>query len=303
MFAATLATALLPLAYWVHDLDGVILRINEQLAVRWYGVAYVGGFLLAWLLMKIYHKHGRSPLGAEQRADLLTAIIIGVLVGGRLGYTLLYDLPETLRDPLRIFYVWEGGMASHGGMVGVALAVAWYARKHKISFLALGDIIATLAPPGIFLGRIANFVNGELWGRVAQVKHAVIFPEAQQMPYFQADACTVVSEQLGGILVNPRHPSQLYEAALEGLFLGVYIQMRFWLTSPAKRKPGQLAGEFLLVYALVRIFGEQFREPDYGISPIFGLTRGVFYSLFLMVAGLWLILRPAKHLGSSRSAN
>lgn len=292
MYAATLATALMPLAYWVHDLDGVILRINEQLAVRWYGVAYVGGFLLAWLLLKIYHKCGRSPLGAEQRADLLTAIIVGVLVGGRLGFILLYDLPETLHDPSRIIRVWEGGMASHGGFVGVVLAVIWYARKHKIPVLAFGDIIATLSPPGLLLGRIANFVNGELWGRVAEVKHAVIFPEAQQYPHFQPDGYTVVCEQLGGILVNPRHPSQLYEAALEGVLLGIYIQLRFWLTKPVNRKPGQLVGEFLILYAVLRIFGEQFREPDYGISPILGLSRGVFYSVFLFGSGLWFVLRP-----------
>lgn len=284
------------LAYWVHDWDGVILRFTDQLAIRWYGVAYMVGFLVAWLLLRLYHEKNRSPLDAGMRADLLTAIIMGVLVGGRLGYVLLYDFAATLQEPARIFQVWNGGMASHGGMIGVALAVYWFARKHQLSFLALGDIIVTLGPPGLCLGRIANFINGELWGRVANVKHAVIFPEAQQYPYFDPEAFTVTCEQLGGISVNPRHPSQLYEAALEGLLTGIYIQLRFWLTNPDTRKPGQIAGEFLIVYALMRIIGEQFRQPDYGVTLLFGLPRGVFYSIFLIAAGLWLVLRPGKSL-------
>lgn len=153
----------------------------------------------------------------------------------------------------------------------------WFARRHGIRFLHLADLIVTVAPLGLMLGRIANFINGELWGKISTVPWAVIFPDSA--PYG-----TPIEA------IPPRHPSQLYEAALEGALLLAFMQWRFWRTS-AIRQPGRLAGEFLIAYAVARMIGEIFREPDAGISPILGLSRGTFYSLFLIAAGLFLVLR------------
>ena len=156
-------------------------------------------------------------------------------------------------------------MASHGGFVGVVVALAWFARRRKVSFLALGDLVVSVVPLGLLLGRIANFINGELWGKPATVPWAVIFANTGGGP-------------------EPRHPSQLYEAALEGALLLAWTQWRFWRTDVVRARPGRLAGEFLAGYAVVRMFGELFREPDAGINPILGLSRGTFYSVFLLVA-------------------
>jgi len=169
-------------------------------------------------------------------------------------------------------------MASHGGMIGVALALAWFARSQKIPFLHLGDLITSAAPPGLLVVRVANFINGELWGRISVVPWAVIFPRS--MP-----PGTPLSH------IPPRHPSQLYEAALEGALLLVYMQWRFWKSGVVRSSPGRLSGEFFLLYAIVRIIGESFREPDAGVSLILGMSRGTFYSIFLIAFGLWLCLR------------
>jgi phosphatidylglycerol:prolipoprotein diacylglycerol transferase len=204
----------------------------------------------------------------------MMAVIVGVMAGGRLAYFLLYSPADLIRDPLAVFRVWDGGMASHGGFVGVCLALIWFVRKHKQPWRPVADILVTLAPPGLFFGRVANFINGELWGKVSYVRWAVIFPK---------------SAPLGTPLtaIPPRHPSQLYEALLEGLFLTVYTQLRFWRSRVTRERPGQLAGEFFILYAAVRAIGEMFREPD--ASLLFGLSRGTFYSLFLVVGGLILL--------------
>lgn len=270
------------LAYWVHNLHPDIIRFSERFAIRWYGLAYVCGFLIGVWLLHRYSKKGRSPLSAEQNDNLLIALIVGVFAGGRLGYMVLYGADSFFRDPLVFFRVWEGGMASHGGFLGVFLALWWYAWKNRISLLQLGDMVVTLAPPGLLLGRIANFINGELWGHPTQVPWAVVFPQAplvtdQPMVFVEA----------WNTLANPRHPSQIYEALLEGLFLLVYTQWRFWQRKPGTACPGHLAGEFILLYAAVRILGEQFRVPD--ASLILGMSRGIFYSLFFLVIGAGLI--------------
>ena len=158
--------------YWVHDLSPLLFRFPENPfgldGVRYYGLAYLLGFLGAWTLLKLYDSKGKFAIDADARSTLMTAIIIGVLAGGRIGYMLLYDLEAFLANPLLVFRVDQGGMASHGGFVGVLLALIWYARKHKCGLLELGDVVVTLAPLGLMLGRIANFINGELWGRVAR---------------------------------------------------------------------------------------------------------------------------------------
>jgi phosphatidylglycerol:prolipoprotein diacylglycerol transferase len=177
-------------------------------------------------------------------------------------------------------------MASHGGMIGVAVAVAWYSRVSKIRFLHLADLVCSVAAAGLLFGRIANFINGELWGKQTRVPWAVIFPKSEEpgMPLR---------------LMFPRHPSQLYEAALEGALLLAYMQWRFWRSDTVAKRPGRLCGEFLLAYALARIFCEVFREPDVGIDLILGLSRGTFYSLFMIIAGLVLILWPSRPLDAA----
>ena len=256
--------------YWVHNLDPFIFRISEDFGLRWYGLSYVLGFVAAYYFLRLYFNCNCSPWNADQAKKVIYIIALGAIVGGRIGYVLLYDLNHFSHNPLIIFKVWEGGMASHGGFVGSALALFWYIRKTEINFLKASDIIVTLAPPGLFFGRIANFINGELWGKITDVPWAVIFPAS-------ARPGTPIE------FIAPRHPSQLYEAVLEGFILLLYTQIRFWLGKGKNMSPGKLSGEFLIMYAILRIIGEQFREPD--AELILGLSRGVFYSLFLVFAG------------------
>ena len=259
----------MPPDYWVHDWSPFLIRFTENFGIRYYGLGYVLGFAAGWLLLLQYHKRGRSPFDAEAIADLMTYLVVGVLAGGRLGYFLLYQTGSLAGDPLILFRVWEGGMASHGGFLGVTIAIWLWARKQKRSFFTVSDLVVTATPPGLLLVRIANFINGELPGKVTDVPWAVIFPQYDR---------------------QPRHPSQLYEAALEGAFLLAYVQWRFWRSDVVRRRPGRLSGEFFVAYAVVRMIGEQFREPD--ASLVFGVSRGTFYSVFLIVAGAWLIWRP-----------
>lgn len=263
-------------SHWVDNLSPFLVRFSDSFGIRYYGLAYMLAFLIAALLLHFYWRAGRSPLNPKVQSDLMMAIVIGVLLGGRLGYFLLYTPALLFQEPLALFRVWDGGMSSHGGFVGVCLALAWLVRKHEMAWRPVADILVTLAPPGLFLGRIANFINGELWGKVSYVSWAVIFPKS-------APAGTPLTE------IPPRHPSQLYEALLEGLFLTIYTQWRFWRSPVIREQPGQLAGEFLILYALVRAIGEIFREPD--ASLLFGLSRGTFYSFFLVVGGLILLFR------------
>jgi phosphatidylglycerol:prolipoprotein diacylglycerol transferase len=208
----------------------------------------------------------------------MTWLILGTLVGGRLGFMLLYDLGDFLRAPWSFFEVWHGGMASHGGFAGVVLAALFFARRNSIPFPRLADILVPLTPPGLMLGRIANFINGELWGKVSQVPWAVIFPASAQPG-------TPVH------LIQPRHPSQLYEAFLEGFVLLLFSQLRFWRSDIVQRQPGRLSGEFLVAYALLRILGELFREPDAAL--ILGVSRGIFYSVLMGLVGLYVLWRTA----------
>lgn len=278
--------------YWVHDLSPFLIRFPDNPlgleGIRYYGLAYLLGFLGAWLLLRAYHARGKFRIDADARASLMTALIIGVIAGGRLGYMLLYDLEAFIANPLLVFRVDQGGMASHGGFAGVVLALYWYARKQQYRFLELGDVVTTIAPLGLMLGRVANFINGELWGRVTDVSWAVIFPNSPS-------AYQVGTGQFGP---QPRHPSQLYEAALEGGLMLAYVQWRFWRARPPA---GQLAGEFLCGYGTVRILGECFRQPDADL--IAGLSRGQFYSVFLILAGIFLIrqIRRKHRLGDGPS--
>ena len=263
--------------YWTHDLDPFLWRFPGSMAdwgpggLRWYGISYLAGFVGAYFLLKAYYKRERSPYDGEQVMNLMTFLILGVLLGGRMGYALLYRGGEFLEDPLLLLRVWEGGMASHGGFIGVCLAILLYARHSGQSPLPIGDLIVSVVPPGLFFGRVANFINGELWGRPTEVSWGVLFPKA---PDFLQEVA--------------RHPSQLYAATLEGLCTFVFVQWRFWKSDVAQRVPGRLCGEFLVAYALARILNEFFREPDAGL--ILGMTRGQFYSLFLALGGIFLIM-------------
>ncbi|HEX9659618.1 MAG TPA: prolipoprotein diacylglyceryl transferase [Rhodothermales bacterium] len=262
----------LPDRYWVHDLDPFVVKFTETIGIRYYGLSYMLGFLAGFVLLHLASKRGRSPLTVAQNADYLFAIVIGVLAGGRLGYFLLYE-PESFLRPLTVLKVWAGGMASHGGFIGVLLAMMWFARSRKVSFWQLADLTCMITPPGLFFGRIANFINGELWGRVSEVRWAVIFPGS-------APAGTPLER------IQPRHPSQLYEAGLEGALLFAFVALRYWRGKTREIAPGRIVGEFLTVYAVLRIIGEIFREPD--ATPLFGMSisRGIFYSIVMGVAGI-----------------
>jgi len=233
---------------WVHNLSPFLWKFPESWGnwgpggIRWYGLSYLAGFLTAYYLLLLAYKKQRSPYDKEQILNLMTFQILGVLLGGRIGFALLYRTEELLSDPLMIFYVWQGGMASHGGFIGVIIATFWYTRKSHQSFWPVADLIATIVPPGLFFGRLANFVNGELWGRTTEVSWGVLFPKA---PDFA--------------LGIARHPSQLYAAMLEGFLVFIIVQLRFWKTNLYQRKPGQIGGEFLIIYAIARILGEFFR--------------------------------------------
>jgi phosphatidylglycerol:prolipoprotein diacylglycerol transferase len=250
---------------------------GSGVGIRYYGLAYALGLVCGGLLMLWYGRAGRSLVRGEKVWDFVIALILGVVIGARLGYFVFYRPDLLASEPLSVFQLWkDGGMSSHGGFLGVLLACVFFAWRNKLPLPHLLDITATVAPAGLFFGRVANFINGELWGRVTTVRWAVIFPAAN-------DPAGVA-----------RHPSQLYEGALEGLLLFLFIQLRFWKTDWVFKKPGRLTGEFLLAYAAARIVCENFRQADIGVEPILGLQRGIFYSLLLAAAGLFFTLRKSR---------
>ncbi|MBI1394405.1 MAG: prolipoprotein diacylglyceryl transferase [Betaproteobacteria bacterium] len=247
----------------VHpQFDPIALRLGP-LAIRWYGLMYLAGFVVGLMLGR-YRATRRPDLGwtLKDVDDLLFFAVIGVVLGGRLGYVLFYKLGDYLRDPIHIFYVWEGGMSFHGGFLGVIIAMAYFAwRRHKHWF-AVTDFIAPLVPPGLGFGRIGNFINAELWGRPTNLPWAVVFPNV---------------DELG------RHPSQLYEFALEGVLLFVIL----WLFSAKRRPLGAVSGLFLVGYGTVRFIVEFSREPDSFLGFLaLGLTMGQWLSLPMIVAGI-----------------
>lgn len=254
--------------------------------VRWYALAYITGFLIGWqyclrLVTKksgendtaFRHKYHPAYPGREHLDDLLTWIILGVILGGRIGYTLFYHPEYYMGHPLEIFKVWQGGMSFHGGLLGAGLAAIIYALSKKILVLGILDILSAATPIGLFLGRIANFINGELYGRPSDVPWAVVFPSTDG---------------------QPRHPSQLYEAALEGLVLWMilYICIRAY---KALNRPGLVTGLFLSGYGVMRFFVEFFRAPDAHLGYLtFGLTMGQILTLPLILAGIWLFTRALQ---------
>ncbi len=261
-------TTLHALNYRVHEPHPFLIQFSENFGIRYYGLAYLAGFLAAGWLLRRYNQAGRSALDTNAIFDLMTCLIAGVVIGGRLGYFLLYQPELVVRDPLALIRVWEGGMASHGGFIGVIVAMWWFTRKRATGMLQVGDLVVSVTPLGLLFGRLANYINGELWGKTTDVPWAVIFEKTGGGPF-------------------PRHPSQLYEAGLEGLLLFAFMQWRFWKTDCTKTQPGRLSGEFLVAYSLARALGEIFREPDAAL--VLGLSRGTFYSIFLLAGGVALI--------------
>lgn len=273
------------------------------LALRWYALAYIVGLLIGWRLCVAAVRRAAlwpasgPPLSPSQIEDLLTWIIIGVVVGGRLGFVLFYQPDYYLANPLEILKVWQGGMSFHGGFAGVAVAGLTYCIRRHAPLLSTADLLAMATPPGLFLGRLANFINNELWGRPTDVPWAVIFPgEAAQ-------ACPGIE----GLCA--RHPSQLYEALLEGLLLGALLLVLAWRCGWLK-KPGAITGAFLIGYGLARSFVELFRQPDAQFvtadNPIghalhfgdWGLTMGQTLSLPMVAVGiglLWMAYRQPSN--------
>ncbi|MFT7087366.1 MAG: phosphatidylglycerol:prolipoprotein diacylglycerol transferase [Rickettsiales bacterium] len=245
------------------NIDPNIISIGP-IAIRWYSLAYIAGILFAWFLIKSVNKK-KPIMSKEAWDDWLFWAVIGIILGGRLGYVLFYNFGFYFQHPWQILAVWQGGMSFHGGLIGAIAAMFLFAKKYKINFLELTDILAIAAPIGLFFGRVANFVNMELYGRVTNSNFGVIFPNAGNLP---------------------RHPSQLYEAALEGLLLFLIL---FCLSKFTKIKEikGFLSGLFLIGYGSARIFAEQFRQPDEQIGFLFShLSMGQILSVPLIIFGL-----------------
>jgi phosphatidylglycerol---prolipoprotein diacylglyceryl transferase len=258
------------------NFDPVIISIGP-IAIRWYALAYVFGILAAWWLARRIAAdrqawEGRSPIKLVDVDDVIVWCAIGIVFGGRVGYVLFYQPAYFLSQPLEIFVLWRGGMSFHGGFLGTVLALILFAWRRKIPILSMLDLAAIVTPIGLFLGRLANFVNGELWGRATDVPWAVVFPHAG---------------------LQPRHPSQLYEAGLEGILLFAVLLLA--ARRGALTRPGLIGGLFVAGYGLTRVFGELFREPDAHIGYLTGgLTMGMLLSLPMILVGAVAIVHAMR---------
>jgi len=279
------------------EFDPVLIHLGP-LPIRWYALAYVAGIVLGWWYASRLAKTerlwspGKPPVTGPQLDDLVLWITLGVILGGRFGYALFYKpamfaqlfTGDSLGERLELLQLWTGGMSFHGGFLGVVIAIALYANRQKINPLSLGDLIAPVAPIGLLFGRIANFINGELWGRETTAPWAIRF-------------CNARIEQMYGFCPagnEPRHPSQLYEAGLEGLLLLIILSLAIWKWKMLKR-PGFVTGLFLLGYGVCRAALENVRQPDAGLEHLpLGLTMGMILSIPMMLVGAWLIWRALK---------
>ena len=241
--------------------------------LRWYSLAYLFGIIIGWwYLLKLLREPG-APMAKRHADDMVFYATLGIILGGRLGYVLFYRPGYYLENPLEIVQLWDGGMSFHGGVIGVSLGILWMARKHKLDWLRIHDYVACCIPFGLFLGRLANFVNAELWGRQTDLPWGIVFPNA------------------GGVA---RHPSQLYEAALEGIVLFVILWALFWKTR-ARWQPGRLVGAFILVYGISRFLVELVRQPDVGLENLsWGLSMGQTLSLPMIRGGLYLVVTAPR---------
>ena len=276
------------------EFDPVLIHLGP-LPIRWYALAYVAGIVLGWVYAARILKSdrvwapGKPPIAGPQLDDLILWITLGIILGGRFGYALFYKpvmfaqlfTGANLGERLELFQLWTGGMSFHGGMLGCTLAVLIYAWRTKASALSIGDMALAAAPIGLFFGRMANFVNGELWGRTTDVPWAIRF-------------CNARIEQMYGFCPagnEPRHPSQLYEAGLEGLLLFIVLGLAVWKWKLLAR-PGYVTGLFLVGYGLSRALLETVRQPDAGMENFpLGLTMGMMLSIPMILVGAWLIWR------------
>ena len=303
-------TQMIPFALEFPPISPEIFSISLfgfDFALRWYALAYIVGIVIGYRFVVMATREPRlwandtPPMTRTQLDDLLFWLIIGVIVGGRLGFVLFYKPGDYVENPMEILMLWKGGMAFHGGMLGVVLAAWIYTSHQNIPKFSAADAIALAVPPGLLLGRIANFINAELWGRPSDLPWAVIFP---------GNLAQDCGQPLGALCA--RHPSQLYEALLEGLILGAVLLWLVWARG-ALKKPGYLCGVFLVGYGVGRSVVEFFRQPDIQFqsegNPLglalhvggYGLTMGQLLSLPMIALGLWLILR-ARRLASAQPA-
>ena len=257
-------------------INPVLIHLGP-LAIRWYALAYIVGILAGWVYARSIIASerlwgGPAPLTVVDFDDFVIWITLGIILGGRIGYVLFYNLPLFAAHPLQMFELWNGGMSFHGGFLGCMVAIILFALKRRIPMFSLGDVTTAVTPIGLFLGRIANFINGELWGRPTDVPWAMIFPT-------------------GGPV--PRHPSQLYEAALEGIVL--FIVLNVLIRLGALKRPGVVAGSFALGYGIARVTCEFFREPDPQLGFLWGgLTMGMLLCIPLMLAGIGILAYAAR---------
>jgi phosphatidylglycerol:prolipoprotein diacylglycerol transferase len=248
--------------------------------LRWYSLAYIAGIVIGWwYLLKLLAQPG-APMARRHADDLVFYATLGIILGGRIGYVLFYA-PEMLASPIRILRLWDGGMSFHGGVIGTSLGIILFARRHQLNWLRIHDYVACAVPFGLFFGRLANFVNGELWGKPANVPWAIVFPNTVAFP-----------------MMDPaRHPSQLYEAALEGIVLFLVLWFAFWKTR-ARYEPGKLVGLFLVGYGLARFTVEFFREPDRQFQGTFieatGIHMGQWLCVPMIAGGAWLMATAKK---------
>ena len=251
-------------------IEEVALKIGP-LEIRWYALAYVAGLLLGWLYIHYLSRKGIASLTKRQVDDLLVFSTLAIILGGRLGYVFFYEPSKYFSDPIQILMIWNGGMSFHGGLVGMILGLILFSRKKNLPLLKLTDVVSMAAPIGLFFGRIANFINGELFGRPSEVPWAIVFPGG------------------GGF---PRHPSQLYEALLEGLVLFILLSFLTFFFK-LNKFPGLITGIFLIGYSISRIIVELFREPDASLGFIFSsITMGQLLSLPMLLFGLILVIKP-----------
>jgi phosphatidylglycerol:prolipoprotein diacylglycerol transferase len=265
-------------------IDPVLIQIGP-FAIRWYALAYIVGILLGWLYARALIRSeslwgGPAPIRLEDFDDFVLWVTLGIILGGRIGYVVFYSPSHFIHNPMEILQLWKGGMSFHGGFLGCVLAVVLFAWRRGLSILTLGDLTCAVAPIGIFLGRIANFINAELWGRTSDVPWAMVFPG-------------------GGPL--PRHPSQLYEAVLEGLVL--FVVLGLLIRADALKRPGLILGAFAICYSIARTICELFREPDPQLGFLWGgLTMGMLLSIPLLLAGLGFIATALRREPSGRPA-
>jgi phosphatidylglycerol:prolipoprotein diacylglycerol transferase len=273
----------------LHSIDPVALQLGP-VAIHWYGLMYLLAFVVAWWLGLRRVRAGRLPIGEQAYSDLIFYGMLGVVAGGRIGWIFFYGFEQILENPLSALKVWEGGMSFHGGLLGVLVAVAWWSRKHRLHFFDTIDFVAPLIPPGLGFGRLGNYIGGELWGHASTVPWAVIFPKSLPDAYATMDATALrAAHESGALEAFARHPSQLYQAALEGLAMFVVL----WWVSSRPRPRYAVSGLFALLYGVFRIAVEFVREPDAHIGYLAGgwLTMGMVLSVPLVLLGLGLLWR------------